>query len=66
MLTRVAISEDSRAPVADSSALTDHDFTKVGFNVLDLAISPNGKYLAVSTDHSLHFLYQPGTSVILR
>lgn len=65
-MSRVGISEDSGAPLADSGTAPDSAFTRVGFSVLDLAVSPNGAYLGVSTDHSLHFLYKPGTSTIVR
>lgn len=66
IISRVGISEDSSAPILASSASPDGNFTRVGFAVLDLAASPNGSYLAVATDHGLHFLYKPGTSIILK
>lgn len=65
-VTQVGISEDSGRPVEGAGLVPNLGFTKVGFNVLDVCVSPCGRYLAVSTDHSYHFLYKLGTSNIIK
>jgi len=56
-VTTFEITKVNMNPVGD-----DH----VSFTVLDMALSPNGKYLLCSTDKSRLLLYVVGTSIQLR
>jgi hypothetical protein len=65
-VSQVGISEDSGAPLVNGGTVGHSSFTKVGFTLLDLVLSPCGMKLAASTDHGFHFVYSVGTSNIVK
>ena len=59
---------DTSDPKADDLKVNQNQLgdDHVSFTVLDLVVSPNGKYLLASTDKSRLILYLVGTSIQLR
>jgi hypothetical protein len=65
-VSQVGISEDSGAPLVSGGTVGHSSFTRVGFNILDVIVSPCGTRLVASTDHGSHFVYAVGTSNIVK
>jgi COMPASS component SWD3 len=53
---------DSRTMTKTRANMNDHGDDHVSYTVMDLALSPNGKYVLAATDKHRHIIFRPGTS----